>query len=254
MLFSNCEKVIDVDLNDASPSVVIEATLSNVNNHAQVLISKTGSYFGSGPAQAVSNAMVLLEDNAGRKIQFTEVQDGKYQSVRKFNVIPGRNYKITVTSEGETYEAESFLNYFVEIESLVSYYKEGQSFSKSGYNVNLYFRDPELINNYYRLKIYVNDEKEEVDKDFIVFDDENINGQYIELRIQRNIFDLGDRVTFELISLDKGAFEYFNSLQELISVNPGSTAPANPISNFSNGALGYFSAFSFDRKTIVIEE
>ena len=81
-----------------------------------------------------------------------------------------------------------------------------------------------------------------------------MNGQYIELKIRRKIFDVGDTVTYELISLDKGAYEYFNSLQELVNVNPGSAAPSNPVSNFSNGALGYFSAWSSDSKTIVIEE
>lgn len=254
LLFSNCEKVIDVDLNVASPSIVIEATLTNSNNLVQVLISKTGSYFGSNSIQTVSNATVLLEDDTGREFELIEVKSGIYQSMRKINPMPGRKYKIMVTSEGETYEAESMLNYPVEIETLTSNYTEGYSFLRSGYNVNLYFQDPETIRNYYRLKIYVNGKSEELDNDFIIFDDENINGQYIELRIRRKIFDLGDKVSFELVSLDKGAFEYFNSLQELISVNPGSTAPANPTSNFSNGALGYFSAFSSDRKTIVIEK
>ncbi|NOR75913.1 MAG: DUF4249 domain-containing protein, partial [Draconibacterium sp.] len=34
----------------------------------------------------------------------------------------------------------------------------------------------------------------------------------------------------------------------------GSAAPANPTSNITNGALGYFSAWSADEKTVVIKE
>jgi len=41
--------------------------------------------------------------------------------------------------------------------------------------------------------------------------------------------------------IDKDVFKYWNELQ---SINPGSAAPANPTSNISNGALGYFSVSS----------
>jgi hypothetical protein len=38
--------------------------------------------------------------------------------------------------------------------------------------------------------------------------------------------------------IDVGAYNYWNSFQ---MINPGSASPANPISNLSNNALGYFS-------------
>ena len=253
LLFSGCEKVIDVNLNDAHPAIVIEANITNSEKLVEVKISKTGSYFGTDSVQMVSNALVIIENDAGNKITLNEVKEGIYKS-RDLHPMPGRKYKITVVVEGQTYEAESVLNYAVEIDSLSSEYNDGFAFLKSGYNVNLYFHDPENAKNYYRLKIYVNGELDQDDEDYIIFDDENINGQYIELKIRRKIFDLGDKVTYELISLDKGAYEYFNTLQELVTVNPGSAAPSNPVSNFSNGALGYFSAWSSDVKTIVIEK
>jgi hypothetical protein len=253
LLFSGCEKVIEVDLNDANPTIVIEANITNSEKLVEVKISKTGSYFGTDSVQMVSNALVIIENDTGNKVTLNEVKEGIYKSW-DLHPMPGQKYKITVVAEGQTYEAESILNFAVEIDSLSVEYNDGFAFLKSGYNVNLYFHDPEEAKNYYRLKIYVNGKIEQDDGDYIIFDDENINGQYIELKIRRKIFDLGDNVTYELISLDKGAYEYFNSLQELISVNPGSAAPSNPISNFSNGALGYFSAWSSDAQTIVVEK
>ena len=36
-------------------------------------------------------------------------------------------------------------------------------------------------------------------------------------------------------------YDFWNAVQ---ATNPGTAAPANPPSNISNGALGYFSAYS----------
>ncbi|MCW3126192.1 MAG: hypothetical protein JWO03_1850, partial [Bacteroidetes bacterium] len=52
-----------------------------------------------------------------------------------------------------------------------------------------------------------------------------------------------DTIQMELDAIDKPVYEYFNTLNES-TINSLSAAPANPPSNFSNNALGYFSAYS----------
>jgi hypothetical protein len=56
----------------------------------------------------------------------------------------------------------------------------------------------------------------------------------------------------QLISLDSAVYEYYKTFTELVNTNPGSAAPANPNSNLSNGALGYFSAWSSDTMSVII--
>lgn len=251
LLFSGCEKVIDVDLNDANPVVVIEAKLTNLPVLVEVNISKTGSYFGSGPATKISNASVILENNFGGRFLLKEVEEGLYKSN---DVYPqtGNNYKLTVDVEGEIYEATSKLNPPVFIDSLTSVYSEGFIFLDAGYIVNIYFGDPPNVKNYYRLKIYKNGKlKNDID-DLIVFDDNMFDGHKLVIRTRNTKFKPGDKAKVELISLDKNAYEYLKTFQEVISTNPGSAAPVNPSSNFSNGALGYFSAYSSDEKIIEI--
>jgi hypothetical protein len=47
-----------------------------------------------------------------------------------------------------------------------------------------------------------------------------------------------------------GVFDYFNSLALM---NDGQSAsPANPLSNIQGGALGYFSAHTVQRRTVII--
>ena len=68
--------MIDVDLNDANPVVVIEAKLTDLPVLVEVNISKTGSYFGSEPATKISNASVILENNFGGRFLLKEVEEG----------------------------------------------------------------------------------------------------------------------------------------------------------------------------------
>lgn len=248
-----CEKIIDVDLNETDPKLVIEANLSNSLRHAEVKLSKTGSYFSTEPVQKISDAVISLEGSSGNHYQLAEEEDGTYL-LEDVVFETGATYKITVEAEGGVYEAESVLPERVRIDSLAAVYNDEISILNKGYHVNLYFHDPAEIQNYYRLKIFVNGEPDDESDDFIFFDDENMDGEFIQLRVRSRTFELGDTVTYELISVDKGAYLYFTSLEEVISVNPGSAAPSNPPSNFSNGALGYFSAWSSDRERIIIKK
>ena len=55
----------------------------------------------------------------------------------------------------------------------------------------------------------------------------------------------GDSLRVEMQNIDPGVYEYFRTLNLILSSNPVvTTTPANPKSNFSGGALGYFSAHS----------
>ena len=252
-LLGGCEKVIDVDLNKAVPKLVIEANLSGTLQIAEVKLSKTVSYFETEPITNVTDAVVCLKNQYGEKYQLTEDSDGFYR-LHDGLFSSGTKYTITVEYENEIYMAESTLNPMVRIDSLAAVYNDGFTVLDKGYNVNLYFHDPAEIFNYYRLKIHVNGKLQNGPGDYIFFDDETINGQFVQLRIRSKTFEKGDTVCYELLSLDKGAYDYFNSLEELISVNPVSAAPANPVPIFSNGALGYFSAWNSDKETIIIRK
>ncbi|NQU53338.1 MAG: DUF4249 domain-containing protein [Bacteroidetes bacterium] len=255
LLFSifACEKVIDVDLNEAHPGIVIEGNLSRSPISAEVRLSKTGSYFGESSNDKISGATVIIKNDFGESFSLIEFENGFYKS---FEITPevGATYTLTVETEGEVYKASSTLHQTVQIDTLSYFYDEGFGFMDEGYLLKALFTDPSEIENYYRIKIYVGDTLKNENNDFIIFDDRVIDGNSIEITLRGNIFDVGDTVSVELISLDKGAYEYYNGFQELINVNPGSAAPANPTSNISNGALGYFSAWSSDKKTVIIKE
>lgn len=248
-----CEKVIDVDLNESEPAIVIEGNLSKNEGILEVKISKTASYFSNQTMPKVEDAAVILENGPGFQLQAEETEQGIY----RLNDLPLKTnavYRLTVRAEGKEYTAVSQLPPLVKIDSLSYEYQQEQVFFEGGYRILLYFTDPGGEDNYYRVKLYRNGERFDDVDDLIIFDDSSLDGKNIQVRLRGQLFETGDTVKVELLSIDKNAWDYFSSLREVANLNPGSPSPANPLSNLSNGALGYFSAWTSSTSQLIISE
>ncbi len=252
LLLTRCEKIIDVDLNDAGPTLVIEGNLSLNDSTVKVKLSETGSYFGNGQLQKISGAIVSLEDSEGNVFSIEEKEKGLY-IYDMISAVPGNSYKLSVRYNDMLYSAVSFLNPKVRIDS-VGYEKyEKTRFYEEWYRINLFFEDPPGKENYYRINLYKNGKLMSTGVNLIVFDDSGLDGKFIHVRLRDQRFSKNDRVYIEMMAIDKPVWKYFSTLRDVADLNPGSPAPANPISNFNNGALGYFSAWSCDTKFIIIK-
>jgi hypothetical protein len=252
LILSGCEKVIDVDLNETSPEIVIEGNLSFEDGELKVIISKTGSYFSTTPSQKVENALVYLVDDEEILMNATHIGQGVYKA-EGLPARSGAEYSLHVEAEGREFVAKSTLHAPVKLDSLSYEYQTSARFFDGGYRILLYFSDPPGQENFYRVKVKKNGELLNEVGDLIVFDDNRLDGKGIQVRLRGQLFDVGDTATVQLLTIDKNTWRYFTTFREMASLNPGSPAPANPASNFSNGALGYFSAWSGDEKEIIIE-
>lgn len=253
LLLFGCEKVIDVDLNEAAPSIVIEGNLSGFPSLAEVKITKTSSYFDNSESEKITNAEVSILDSDGHRFLLKESTDGVYNS-DDILLKPHGSYRLEVETDGKLYEATSKFNPKVAIDSVGYYWDNQYSFFDEGFVVLVFINDPAGIENYYRLRIFVNGELQNSTGDFILFNDRFIDGQQLELTIREIDLVPNDTVTVQLMSLDKNIYDYYNVFEELMNNNPGSAAPANPPSNISNGALGYFSVWSYNARRFVIKE
>jgi hypothetical protein len=251
---SACEKVIDFDLSGSREAIVIEATITNSKLPFTVLVSKTSPYFGTKTKNPVSGAKVSVRAEKGKTKYFVEIAPGLYQ-LEKTPALPGYWYVVDVEYDGITYSARSFMNEAVPIADLSFSYFDGFGFFDSGYKVNTYVRDPVNKENYYRLKYYVNGQTTDDQGEITLYSDQLFDGKDIGLGQRTIVFKETDTLTIELQSIDKAAYNYFSTLESISGNEMQQTAsPSNPISNFSNGALGYFSAYTFDRKTAIIKD
>jgi hypothetical protein len=256
ILSSACQKVINIDLNEAAPKIVIEGLITDRPGPYIVTISNSGSYFNQPVLPPVSGAWVTISDNIVSVDTLQEMMPGVYVT-SKIHGNPGRTYTLKVVSDNIQYSASSTMYSRVRIDSLIlkkslSQHIDFGSENQTGIQVDLncYFRDP-VEKNFYRLKVFINDSAR-VDN-YRLYDDQYTNGLEIGLRAARA--RAGSTYRLELYSLDGKTFDYYRTLEDLLYTNPffGST-PSNPNTNLSNGALGYFGASSVSTRTITINE
>jgi len=251
-----CQKVINVDLNVAAPRIVIEALINDKRGPYSVSITKSGSYFNQPDLPTVSGAEVTITDNTGTIDTLQEATPGIYITSRTRG-IPGRTYTLNVISDNVEYTGTSSMLNHVKIDSLTLVKSDLQRFDFSAnthndthLDIHCFFNDP-LEKNYYRVKVYKNDSINI--QSYRLFDDQYTNGEETDLRVARA--EAGSTYRIELLSIDKSTYSYYRTLADLLYTNPffGST-PANPNTNLSNGALGYFGACAVSSKTIVITD
>ncbi len=242
--FTSCQKVIDIDLNSEDPKVVIEAVITDQPGPYTVTVTKTVNFSSSNTFPAVSGATVVLWDNAGNTEQLTETSPGNYTTAT-LQGVPGRTYYLSVTADGKTYTSECVMPAAVELDTVVT---EEATAGDQVYVIPLW-TDPAGQGNYYRCIETINNER--VAGSFLyddVYSDGLVNGQPL-LNFTSEL-GAGDTVTVEFQCISKPVYLYFFSMMQTTS---GQTAaPANPVSNITNGALGYFSAHTKRTETIIV--
>jgi hypothetical protein len=205
----------------------------------------------------VEGAQVIITDDFGTTDTLKETMPGIY-TTSSIHGITGRTYTLKVLSENQEYTGISTMFSHVRIDSMNLKISDSFRFGFGGgangdkrVDVNCFFKDPEE-KNFYRLKVTGSSDTT-LGGNYRLFDDQYTNGQEIELRAARA--KAGDTIKIELYSLDNSTYGYYRTLEDLLQTNPffGST-PANPNTNLSNGALGYFGASAVSTKTIIITE
>ncbi len=255
ILFSSCQKVIDVNLNDAKPQYVIEGSIYEGMHPCRVRVTLTSSYFGNDVPPAVNDAVVTLNDPNSGVITLNATGNGWYETA-PFNAIANTTYELNVSAGGKSFTATSTLPYPIAIDSLSSrpFGGFGPPDPKRGTELLLiHFKDTVGIKNYYRVVATQNDTILNKPENYYIFDDQIRDGLQIDAPLFTSLFRKGDKVDIELLGMDAAVYDYFTTLSDALSgdANTGA-APANPNSNFNNGALGYFAAYTSSKKSIVI--
>lgn len=248
----SCKKVINVNLNDANPQIVITGEITDSSGPYQVSITKTVNFSDPNYFPSVSGAIVTISDSLGLQDSLIETSPGIYSTQPLWQAHSLRTYALQVTSEGKAYAATSYMPGPVPLDSV------GLNHSNRGKDNFIeaipFFQDPPGIHNYYQFKEYINGVP--LNKIFI-FDDRLSDGRYI----RQPLFDdsahsrlqTGDTLVLAMYSIDSVSYDYLNTLMQ-ISDNTGiqTVTPANPNTNLSAGALGYFSAHTTTSKEIVV--
>jgi len=250
-MFTSCDKVIDVKLNNASGKIDIEANLTNVLGPQTVYIRQNVPFTNTNAYPAVTGATVNITDQAGSNYVFTEGPSGTYKVNNAAGTV-GSVYQLTVNTGGKTYTARSTMPALVNLDTLLS---KNDPFGGTNNRklISVVYKDPVGVPNQYRFVMYVNGVQV---KRVFAFNDQFTDGKTNTTELDQNDIDIypGDTVKVEMQCIDPDIYTYWYTLGQQTDRGPGgSVAPSNPPSNLSNNALGYFSAHTTQTKTIVVK-
>ncbi|MDB5267281.1 MAG: hypothetical protein JWP58_321 [Hymenobacter sp.] len=256
LLAASCQKVITLDLQASAPRLSIEGNLADDGQPCTVLLARSTSYTETNTFPAVSGAVITLSDNAGGLETLRETSTpGQYRGSTILGQ-PGRRYTLRVETDGPAYVAVSTLpSPVVPLAGLRA--------QKAPIGTNIQalpdYLDPAGTRNYYLFRQYRNGR---LNKNIYLQNDEFTDGKPNVRGLgtggggsntDADKLVAGDSLRVEMQNVDADVYEYFRTLNLTLQGGGMATAsPANPKSNFSGDVLGYFSAHSVRRRTILV--
>lgn len=262
MLFSNCEKVVDIEVPPIQPKLIIDASFEvffdkiPVNANTVVKLRLSADYFEE-TIPTVTNATVFLTDLSNNTIiNFSdEDADGNYEPLNPFIPIDNVTYELTIIYDNETYKGTA-----TKVKSTpLSKVEQGDKTLFSGEEIELKisFKDNILEENYYLFNIdFYN---------FLTIEDRFFNGTNYNFSYfyeDENI-EFPQEIDIKISGITKDYFTYFRVLVDQSGQNSGGpfeTVPSSLLGNMinttneSNFPLGYFHISETDTFTISLVE
>ncbi len=249
VLMISCTKVVHVDLNSGAKKYVIEGNITNEAGPYTVKITQTKNFDEDNTFPGVSGATVKMEDDMGNGEILQEVSAGVYQT-KSLRGAVGHTYRLTVNVGNNQYTASSVMPPLVSFDSL--YVTSVNFFGKIVKAAVPVYTNPAKKGNYYHFNQYINGA---LDKQIYYDNDDFTSGKTSTQSLLRNDQDstlhTGDHVMVEMQCITKPVYDYWFSM-DMSATGDGYGTPANPVTNISGGALGYFSAHTTQKRSITV--
>lgn len=243
----SCEDTIDVDLNNAEPKLVIDASINwfkgTPGNEQSIQLTLSAPYFEVDVPPA-TGAQVRITNSSNTIFEFNE--DGNSGIYRNNTFVPqiDETYNLEIIYQNEIYSAAETLKSVVDIE-YVEQNDEG-GFSGDETELKAFYTDPANIENFYFFE-FVSDIP--VIPSLEVYDDEFNDGNQIFGFYTEEELATGDIVDIRIHGISERFYEYMFILLQQNSdegFSPFETQPATVRGNCTNQTnpenfpLGYF--------------
>ncbi len=262
IIASSCQDVIHVDLNTASPKLVVDGSLQwlkgTTGNEQKITLTTTTGYYDT-TIPTVSGAIVTVTNSDNVVFNFTEQTPNSGVYVCS-NFVPeiDKGYLLTILLNGQTYTATETLKSVAPITNIVQTNDVGFG-GETEVQLKTYFNDPAIATNYYlfRYKTNIN-----AIPSFNALKDEFFQGNsffdfYTNKKLKPN-----DTVDITSYGISQRYFEYMNKLITVAGSqggSPFSTPPATVRGNIvnqtnaDNFALGYFNVSETDHRLYTVQ-
>ena len=262
VLFTNCEKVIDVDVPSIEPKLIIDATFEVLFDENPVVantfvkLSLSADYFDD-TIPTVTNAAVFLTNLLDNSIiNFTdENEDGNYEPIISFIPADDVEYELTIIYNNETYKGKATKVKSTPFTDIIQ--GDETLFSGDEIELKISFTDNVDVDNYYLFNIDT--------YNFITIEDRFFNGtdyNFSYFYEDENI-ELPKNIMLKMSGMTKEYYTYFEILVSQGGQNGGGPFQAIPSSllgnminktNEENFPLGYFHISETDTFNIELVE
>lgn len=269
ILFS-CTERIDIHTDSQEfARLVVEGSISTDTTAHMVKLTTTADYFDDRPPRPVSGAQVMIiSETDFFLLTETPAQSGIYLTEPDVFGKVGQEYRLQIQLEEEIggakeFEASSKIFPINQIDSIALQYNE--DWGEEGFvEVKCYVWDPPT-EDFYMFHTYINGQltNDSINRIFVV-DDILYNGNYtngigvsyLDQSNSREALKTGDTVTLRAGRITKEFMEFINQLQDETGYQTPvfSGPPANIHGNISNGAFGFFGAFSLSYASVVVPD
>jgi len=264
-----CTERIDLTLDESYTRLVVDGGISNDTATYQIRLSKTADYFYNEPTPRVVNATITISDGTAT-FPLTETEPGKsgiYETDSTFSGVIDQTYSLDVQLDQQI---DNHTNYYstckmMQVAQLDSIQVEFQDDwgEKGFWEIKVFAKDPGDEVNYYMFHYYRNDilMTDSIWK-ISYSDDKYFNGNYINgitavyINNENNWenFKPGDKVTLQMSGITKEYLDYLAQVQMAGYNIPFFTGPpANVVGNISDGAIGFFTAYSNSWASTVVK-
>lgn len=272
MVFVSCEKEIDVPLPAADSEIVVEAHINQLDPlFNYVVLTRSVDYFNPRlDAIPVSNAQVFITEGTVNgndttwddinKVQMVEVAPDTIPGIY-FNVnLRGRIgfvYRLEINAEGKFIHGVTTIPQLVPLDSLTSSFTVNPVNDKdTGYFMTIHFDEPSPMGNNYRYLFKTGGDTisfgwGSINDEDGAFNDEVVNGVYRSFTFGDR-FKFNDTVSFYLTSIDRPAFNFWDSYAQARNNGGPFATPVQLKSNLT-GAIGSFTGKAVSRKRLIFK-
>jgi len=268
LLTGSCTDVIDIEVPEAAPRLVIEASMDWIKgtsgSQQSIKLSTSTPFFDNLVENPATGAIVkVINDTDSREVIFTDQNNGNYVT-NEFVPVMGQSYTLEILYENEIYLASETMTPVTDITSVFQTRENG--FDKDALEVNIEFNDPKDIKNFYLTKF-----QRRGDLLQTLFDvkDEFTDGNKMSIFYEKiNNDDTGETefVPGDIVDIGLNGIseQYYNYIKLLIQQSGGaggpfSTTPAEikgncvNINSPENYAFGYFRLSEVDKRVYTFE-
>lgn len=251
-LFYSCQKTVTLNLKNAPAQIVIQGEVTNAAGPYTLTINQSTAFYADNSFPPISGALVKISDDQGVTDSLTETSSGVY-TTHTLQGAPGHTYTLSVFAQNKNYSAVSTMPTLVPFDSVTFDHSAG--FGGKQIEAIINFQDPPGVKNYYQFIEYING-VQLTNNSIFVFDDRLSDGRYISrtLRNDSSRLATGDLLEVKKYDIGENVYNYWYQLDQSSGSGAFNTtaSPANPTSNISNGANGYFSAHTVQSKKVTV--